>query len=226
MATLRHHQGHLGSEDHEPPIRYETLLTKKGIHFDKGATVTAVDTRTGQVDSAELEDELNFDVEQFNRRVINENFNRVICEQLAQELDPFSDEKTMIFCATDMHADMVKRLLDKAFQDFYGDSYNPAATLKITGRTDKVGQQIRNYKNERYPNIAITVDLLTTGIDVPRICNLVFMRRVKSRILYEQMLGRATRRCDDIPLCQDSCRPRSRNGRGRASGSGFGAVSL
>ncbi|MNF55327.1 type I restriction enzyme EcoKI subunit R [compost metagenome] len=42
------------------------------------------------------------------------------------------------------------------------------------------------------------MDLLTTGIDVPRICNLVFMRRVKSRILYEQMMGRATRRCDDI----------------------------
>lgn len=59
-------------------------------------------------------------------------------------------------------------------------------------------QLIRQYKNERYPNIAITVDLLTTGIDVPTICNLVFMRRVKSRILYEQMIGRATRRCDDI----------------------------
>jgi type I restriction enzyme R subunit len=46
--------------------------------------------------------------------------------------------------------------------------------------------------------LAVTVDLLTTGIDVPPICNLVFIRRVKSRILYEQMMGRATRRCDDI----------------------------
>lgn len=184
--------------DHEPPIRYETLLTQKGIHFEKGEVVNAVDTKTGEVDSAELEDELDFDVEQFNRRVINENFNRVICEQLAQELDPFSDEKTMIFCATDLHADMVKRLLDEAFHTIYGDHYNPAVTLKITGKTDKVKQQIRNYKNERYPNIAITVDLLTTGINVPRICNLVFMRRIKSRILYEQMLGRATRRCDEI----------------------------
>jgi len=69
---------------------------------------------------------------------------------------------------------------------------------KVTGQSDKVEQLIRQYKNERYPNIAITVDLLTTGIDVPKICNLVFMRRVKSRILYEQMVGRATRRCDDI----------------------------
>ena len=48
---------------------------------------------------------------------INENFNRVICEQLVQELDPFGDEKTMIFCATDLHADMVKRLQHAATND-------------------------------------------------------------------------------------------------------------
>lgn len=44
----------------------------------------------------------------------------------------------------------------------------------------------------------VTVDLLTTGIDVPSISTLVFMRRVKSRILFEQMLGRATRLCKEI----------------------------
>lgn len=184
--------------DHEPPIRYETLLTRKGINFAKGEQVSSVNTQTGEVETAELEDELNFEVDTFNRRVINENFNRVICEQLVQELDPFGDEKTMIFCATDLHADMVKRLLDDAFKDLYNGEYNQAAVAKITGQSDKVDLLIRQYKNERYPSIAITVDLLTTGIDVPRICNLVFMRRVKSRILYEQMIGRATRRCDEI----------------------------
>lgn len=184
--------------DHEPPIRYETLLTQNGIQFEKGKPVEVINTQTGEVDTTELEDELNFEVESFNRRVINENFNRVICEQLVQELDPFGDEKTMIFCATDLHADMVKRLLDDAFKDLYNGRYNEAAVAKITGQSDKVSQLIRRYKNERYPSIAITVDLLTTGIDVPPICNLVFMRRVRSRILYEQMIGRATRRCDDI----------------------------
>ncbi|PJX12739.1 type I restriction-modification system endonuclease [Halomonas sp. 141] len=184
--------------DHEPPIRYETLLTKNGITFEKGDSVTVLNTQTKEVDTTELEDELTFEVDAFNRRVINENFNRVICEQLVQELDPFGDEKTMIFCATDLHADMVKRLLDDAFKDLYNGQYNEAAVAKITGQSDKVDQLIRRYKNERYPNIAITVDLLTTGIDVPRICNLVFMRRIRSRILYEQMIGRATRRCDEI----------------------------
>ncbi|WP_221796204.1 type I restriction-modification system endonuclease [Oceanobacter mangrovi] len=184
--------------DHEPPIRFITELSQNGIQFDKGDTVDVVNTQTGEVKAEELDDELNFEVEAFNKRVINENFNRVICEQLVHELDPFSDEKTLIFCATDLHADMVKRLLDQAFKDLYDEEYNQAAVEKITGKSDKVDQLIKRYKNERYPNIAITVDLLTTGIDVPKICNLVFMRRVKSRILYEQMIGRATRRCDDI----------------------------
>lgn len=184
--------------DHEPPIRFETLLTQKGIHFDKGSQISAINVKTGEVELADLEDELNFEVESFNRRVITEGFNKVICEQLAQELDPFGDEKSLIFCATDLHADMVKRLLDKAFRELYNGEYNEAAVRKVTGASDKVDQLIRQYKNERYPNIAITVDLLSTGIDVPKISHLVFLRRVRSRILYEQMVGRATRRCDEI----------------------------
>ena len=184
--------------DHEPPIRYQTLLSQKGIHFAKGETVESINLSTGEIETAALDDEMSFELESFNKRVINEDFNRVICEQLAKELDPLGEEKTMIFCATDAHADMVKRLLSDAFKDMYGDSWNQAAVEKITGASDKVKQLIRRYKNERFPSIAITVDLLTTGIDVPAICHLVFMRRVKSRILYEQMIGRATRRCDAI----------------------------
>nr|WP_246181533.1 type I restriction-modification system endonuclease [Dechloromonas hortensis] len=184
--------------DHEPPIRYETLLSKHGIKFAKGEQVSAIDLGTGEIEQSELEDELKFEVESFNRRVISEDFNRVICEQLVEEIDPFSQEKTLIFCATDLHADMVKRLLDAAFKEKYGDEYAEAAVRKITGQSDKIKQLIARYKNERYPSIAITVDLLTTGIDVPAISHIVFMRRVRSRILYEQMIGRATRRCDDI----------------------------
>lgn len=184
--------------DHEPPVRYHTLLSQHGIHFDSGQQVEAINLGTGEIETAELDDELHFELESFNRRVINEDFNRVICEQLAQELDPMGEEKTLIFCASDAHADMVKRLLGEAFKAMHGDQYNQAAVEKITGASDKVDQLIRRYKNERFPTVAITVDLLTTGIDVPAICHLVFMRRVKSRILYEQMIGRATRRCDDI----------------------------
>lgn len=184
--------------DHEPPIRYKTLLSEKGIQFSKGSQVNVINTQNGAVELTTLDDDLNFDVEAFNRKVISPSFNKIICKELVKELDPFGDEKTLIFCATDRHADMVKRLLDRLFKKLYSDEYNEAAVKKITGQSDKVSQLIRQYKNERYPNIAITVDLLTTGIDVPKISHLVFFRRVRSRILYEQMLGRATRRCDEI----------------------------
>ena len=59
-------------------------------------------------------------------------------------------------------------------------------------------EAINRFKNERFPSVVVTVDLLTTGIDVPEITTLVFLRRVKSRILFEQMMGRATRLCPEI----------------------------
>jgi type I restriction enzyme R subunit len=184
--------------DHEPPIRFETLLSRNGIHFDRGDQVSVVNIHTGEVDTAELEDELDFNIESFNRRVITPNFDRVVCEQLAKELDPDGEEKTLIFCVSKKHAEHVKNRLDEALKAMHGDQYNQASVAVIVGDSDKVDQLIRCFKNERYPNIAITVDLLTTGIDVPTISKLVFMRRVRSRILYEQMKGRATRRCDEI----------------------------
>jgi type I restriction enzyme R subunit len=57
---------------------------------------------------------------------------------------------------------------------------------------------LRLFKMEVLPNIAVTVDYLSTGVDIEEVCNIVFLRRIKSRILFEQMLGRATRLCDEI----------------------------
>ena len=60
---------------------------------------------------------------------------------------------------------------------------------RLTGDVDKIEQLILSFRNDPLPKVAVTVDLLTTGIDIPKITNIVFMRRVNSRILYEQMLG-------------------------------------
>ncbi|PPD02853.1 MAG: type I restriction-modification system endonuclease [Methylobacter sp.] len=183
--------------DYEPPIHIKTELSNNGIAWKVGEEVKVYDVRRNQIDLFNAPDEIKLDVEDFNRKVITESFNRVVCEYLAQELDPSSRKKTLIFCATDAHADMVVVLLKNAFKEQYG-SVEDDAVIKITGAADTPLQQIRRYKNERNPNVAVTVDLLTTGIDVPEICNLVFLRRVSSRILFDQMLGRATRLCDDI----------------------------
>jgi type I restriction enzyme R subunit len=183
--------------DHKPPNKIKTELSENGIVWQPGEEMEYFDPHTGELDLVHAPDEVKIEVEQFNRRVITESFNRVVCQELAERIDPSLPEKTLIFCATDAHADMVVNLLKKALQAKYG-SVEDEAVVKITGNADKPLQKIRELRNEVLPKIAVTVDLLTTGIDVPAICNLVFLRRVNSRILYEQMLGRATRRCDEI----------------------------
>jgi len=183
--------------DYEPPIQIETILSMQGITWKAGENIKVFSGQYNQIELFKTPDDIKLDIEDFNRKVITESFNRVVCEVLAQELEPASRQKTLIFCATDAHADMVVDLLKKAFADCYG-SVDDDAVIKITGAADKPLQLIRRFKNERNPNVAVTVDLLTTGIDVPEICNLVFLRRVNSRILFDQMLGRATRLCDEI----------------------------
>lgn len=183
--------------DHEPPIRIETALARSGIAFSEGEQVEHLAPATGEIDTAILPDEIHFEVEQFNKQVITSEFNRVVAEELARHIDPALPGKTLIFAATDGHADMVVNAIKKAFANAYGE-IDDAAVRKITGSVDKVQTLIRSFRNDTNPKVAVTVDLLTTGIDVPKIVNLVFLRRVNSRILYEQMIGRATRRCDEI----------------------------
>ncbi|WP_144569436.1 type I restriction-modification system endonuclease [Bacillus pseudomycoides] len=183
--------------DHEPPYLFETELKENGITFNQGEEVEVYDPEEGEIILEQLEDELKFEVEHFNKKVITEGFNRAVLTKLTDYIDPESDEKTLIFAATDQHADLVVRLLKEAFAE-RGDEVSDDAIVKITGSIYRPNEMIKRFKNEKLPNIVVTVDLLTTGIDVPAITNIVFLRRIKSRILYDQMLGRATRLCPDI----------------------------
>lgn len=183
--------------DHEPPVQLTTKLATDGIHWRIGEEVEIYYPQGGQIELFNTPDEIKIELDDFNRKVITKPFNETICTYLARELDPAGRQKTLIFCVSDAHADLVVDQLKQAFRDCYG-TVEDDAVLKITGTADQPLQLIRRYKNERLPNVAVTVDLLTTGIDVPEICNLVFLRRVNSRILFDQMLGRATRLCPDI----------------------------
>jgi type I restriction enzyme, R subunit len=183
--------------DHEPPIRIKTALSQDGIHFVAEEEVTFVHPPTGEVELFKLPDSLDFDVENFNRTVITEPFNRAVADELTRHIDLAEPDKTLVFAASDAHADIVVKTLREAFREAHGD-IEDAAIRKLTGSVDQVGKWILSYRNDALPRIAVTVDLLTTGVDIPKITNLVFLRRVNSRILYEQMLGRATRLCPEI----------------------------
>lgn len=183
--------------DHQEPFKIKTKLNEEGMKWKKNEDVKVYDPATSKIQLEQTPDDLDLDVEDFNTKVITENFNKTVCEELVNHIEWDTNEKTLIFCARDDHADMVVRLLTDAFKNKYGE-IDRNAIKKITASVDKPIEAIKLFKNEKFPSIVTTVDLLTTGIDVPEICNIVFLRQVKSRILYDQMIGRATRLCEKI----------------------------
>jgi len=183
--------------DHRPPRRITTALSQTGITFDQGEEVTIVDPRSGQIDLFDLEDQVDFEVGEFNKKVYTRPFNRAVADAIAVECPPDQPGKTLLFAARDDHADILVEELRAALTEEYGPQPHDMVE-KITGSVDKPLDRIMAFKNDPRPKYVVTVDLLTTGIDVPAITNLVFVRRVNSRILYDQMIGRATRKCDEI----------------------------
>lgn len=187
--------------DHDPPHIINTEFIKNKAKFKKGETIAEYDPNTNElINGAVLQDELDFEVADFNRKIVLPDNTLKVLEEISKHINPESKEKTLIFAVDDNHADRIVDTLRKIYEP-YGISND--AIMKITGKTaggnkKKILQVIKQFKNNQYPNIGVTVDLLTTGIDVPTICNLVFMRKINSRILFEQMLGRATRLCPEI----------------------------
>ncbi len=187
--------------DHDAPHNIKTKLRVEGINYQKGEQLAIYDPVTGEVmNSADLEDDMNFEIDSFNREVITEPFNRTVLNEIAWDLNPDGKGKTLIYAVDDNHADLIVKILKEIYSEGGVDN---DAVMKITGSVaggnkKKISEAIKRFKNESNPKVVVTVDLLTTGIDVPEIVNLVFMRRIKSRILFEQMLGRATRLCPSI----------------------------
>lgn len=187
--------------DHDAPHDIHTKLRDNGIEYKKGETLAIYDPNTGEVlNSDELEDDMKFEIDKFNKDVITEKFNLAVFNEIAMDFNPDGEGKTLIYAVDDDHADLIVKILKDIYSKYGIDN---DVVKKITGSIEggnkkKILEAIRQFKNEAYPKIVVTVDLLTTGIDVPEIINLVFMRRIKSRILFEQMLGRATRLCSKI----------------------------
>ncbi|WP_273127566.1 type I restriction-modification system endonuclease [Bacillus weihaiensis] len=179
--------------DHDVPKRYHTKLADEGIKFKAGDFAEFINSKTGEIESKKLPDELNFDVTVFNKRVESIEFNKNVAIMIAEDIPLTTPGKTLIFAASNIHADNMVMYLKQAYMDF-GEDIEDNDIMKITGELKNHNQAIRRFRNEERPKIVVTVDLLTTGIDVEDIVNLVFLRAIKSRVLYEQMLGRATRK--------------------------------
>ncbi len=105
--------------DHEPPYLFKTKLSEDGIQFEKDEDVEVFDVGAGKVVLEKMEDTVHFEIEQFNRRVITESFNRAILTELVQYIDPSSKEKNAHFCCNEStcgsNCAFVKRSLSGAW---------------------------------------------------------------------------------------------------------------
>jgi type I restriction enzyme R subunit len=185
------------------PVIIESDIRMNGVFLAPGEEIQLIDTVTGGRYYDVLEDEREFDASDVERRVTSPDSNRKIVDEFLKHAREHERRfgrfpKTIVFAVNDLphtsHADQLMNILrDKCGR---GDSY----VVKITGSptVDRPLRRIREFRNRDEPAIAVTVDMLTTGVDIPKAEALLFIRPVKSRILFEQMLGRGTRRCEDL----------------------------
>jgi len=185
------------------PVIINSHIRMNGVFLREGETVGKIDTATGDEIFDELEDERTFSSEEIERKITAPDSNRKIIEEIAKYAYRHEQEtgrfpKILIFAVNDIahtsHADQLVRTCREVFNQ--GDDF----VQKITGNqnVDRPLQRIREFRNRPEPKVVVTVDMLTTGVDIPALEFIVFLRPVKSRILWEQMLGRGTRRCDEI----------------------------
>lgn len=184
-------------------IRIKSEVKVSGAFLKPGERVDLVDTQTGTKQMDLLEDERAFDASDIERTITLPQSTRKIIEEVKKYADAHQTEygrfpKTLIFAVNDMphrsHADEVVRACKQVFGQ--GDDF----VVKITGSpsVDRPLQKIRQFRNRPEPKVVVTVDMLSTGVDIPALEFIVFLRMVKSRILWVQMLGRGTRLCKEI----------------------------
>lgn len=140
-----------------------------------------------------MDEDVNYDKNKLDKDVVNPSQIRTIVktykDALFTTLFPRRKEvpKTLIFAKTDSHADDIINIVRDEFGE--GNEF----CKKITYSVDNAEGVLSSFRNDYYPRIAVTVDMIATGTDVKPIECLIFMRDVRSKNYFEQMVGRGTR---------------------------------
>lgn len=177
-------------------FEHTTQFLRDGIRLD-GLSQKQIEELEAQ---GEDPSQYDFPSEQVDKIIYNKDTNRAILRNLMENgLRDSTGQvpgKSIIFARNHQHAMLMRQLFDEMYPQFAGkfcqviDNYDPRAE-----------QLIDDFKGEGSNDdltIAISVDMLDTGIDIPEILNLVFARPVKSPVKFWQMIGRGTRLCPDL----------------------------
>ena len=175
--------------------RIRTQISEKGSKVEAGYFIGKRERMTRAERWEKLDEDFEYDPRQLDREVVSvdqiRTVLRTVRDKLFTEMFPEREivPKTLIFAKDDSHAEDIVRIAREEFGK--GDEFCQKITYRSTGK--KPEDLISDFRNSYHPRIAVTVDMIATGTDIKPLEVLLFMRAVKSRLLFEQMLGRGTR---------------------------------
>jgi type I restriction enzyme R subunit len=175
--------------------RIRTRITTSGSKVEAGWFVDKRDKRTRRQTFEQLEDDLVYPPQVLDNEVVSESQIRTVIrayrDHALPELFPNRTDvpKTLIFAKDDSHAEDIVRIVREEFGK--GNDF----CQKITYRVSHIDPEdlIASFRNSYNPRIAVSVDMIATGTDIRPLEVLLFMRLIRSRVLFEQMIGRGTR---------------------------------
>ncbi|MEY4748597.1 MAG: hypothetical protein RIQ60_811 [Pseudomonadota bacterium] len=175
-------------------VAHTTKFLREGI---KAAHLT--DEQIAQLEDQGIDpNTLDFDAQEIDAAVFNKDTNRVILRNLMdnglRDGDGQLPGKTIVFARNIDHARLMAELFDEMYPQFAGKFCRVIHSKEP--RAEDLIDQFKEPKGDL--RIAISVDMLDTGIDVPEVVNLVFAKPVKSKVKFWQMIGRGTRLCKDL----------------------------
>lgn len=170
----------------------ETEVSQKGGHILK-RVIEYRDRLSREKRWEQMDEDLDYDKNKLDKDVVNPSQIRTVIktfkENLFTSLFPRRKEvpKTLIFAKTDSHADDIINIVREEFGECN------EFCKKITYSVENAEDTLSSFRNDYYPRIAVTVDMIATGTDVKPLECLIFMRDVRSKNYFEQMVGRGTR---------------------------------
>jgi type I restriction enzyme R subunit len=172
-------------------MKIQTKFQMEGI---SKRTITLEDQKKLILEGKDIE-EINFEGTQLEKQVINKGTNTLIVKEFMEESIKDSNGvlpgKTIFFCASIAHARRIEEIFDKLYPHYHGELAK--VLVSDDPRVYGKGGLLDQFTNNDMPRIAISVDMLDTGIDVREIVNLVFAKPIYSYTKFWQMIGRGTR---------------------------------
>lgn len=179
--------------------KIKTAITESGSKIEVGEFAGYRDRMTRKVRWDAVDEPVEYAPNQLDRAVVAPDQLRLILstfrDRLFTELFPGRKTvpKTLIFAKDDSHADDVVQMVREVF----GKGNEFATKITYRARDGKAEDLLQAFRNSLNPRIVVTVDMIATGTDVRPLECLIFMRTVRSRTYFEQMLGRGVRVMDD-----------------------------